>query len=238
MEDRTQHIDDYLNKRLLEEDAAKFERDLEADPNLRDELALQQKVQLLLEENERLELKSQVAKIAQNQIKSGASKSMILKIAAVILLLLIPTYFYVSNQYSDASLYAAYEETYEDRLTTMSASDDLQEAMHAYNTEKYKKAAILLREIRIENAEERAVIYEAVAYRKSNQSQKSIQLLNKYIPKSQFKETLQWELILNYLALEQGDEAQKTLQEFLKNNSGYKQEQAEALLQDLQSFWR
>ncbi|GAB5419057.1 MAG: hypothetical protein Crog4KO_05650 [Crocinitomicaceae bacterium] len=238
MEDRTQHIDDYLNNRLSEEDAAKFERDLEADPNLREELELQQKLQRLLEENERLELKKQVANISQTQSKSRAPKSIIFKVAAIILLLLIPTYFYVSNQYTDSSLYEAYEETYADRVTTMGASDDLQEAMLAYNTEKYKKASILLREIRIEKADERLIIYEAVAYRKSDQPEKAIQLLNKYIPKAQFKETLQWELILNYLAAERGEEAEKTLQVFLKDNSGYKQQQAEALLKDLQSYWR
>lgn len=236
MEDLTQHIDDYLNGRLKESEVVEFEKRMEKDADFREEVAMQKELTTLLQEKERIALKNYVNEIARTEKKS--TKFVALKIAAVILLLLLPTYFYISSLYSNKSLYDTYQATYEDRITTMGESDEVAKAMSAYNKGNYSEAITLFGEIRAQEPQDRLIIYEAVSYRKLNRHKEAIQLLKKNVNSSESPETLQWELVLNYLATNQGDKAEKELVSFLKNNKGYKEEKARELLNDLQSFWR
>lgn len=241
MEERTTQIDAYLSDSMSSEEKKAFEQRLETDTDLKKEVELQRKTFALLEAAAYIETKDKIRAMNQQQ-PSGSIGGTLLKVAAVLLVLLIPTYFILNNQFNDQHLFADYAEPYPDRITTMGASDDskLSEAMSAYNKEDYKQAGKLFEAIRLKGTtNENVILYEAVSLTYSDQADKAVELLwnkKKNEPKNQI--SLDWQLILSLLANNQGDEAKEQLEEFLKHNDGYQQEKAEALQEDLNRIWR
>jgi len=241
MEKRTAQIDAYLSGSMTPEELKTFEQELETNSELKQEVDLQRKTFALLEAAAFLETKEKVR--ALNQQKSGSSiGGALLKVAAVLLVLMIPTYFILNNQFNNEHLFAEYSEPYPDRITTMGTSDDelVSEAMDLYNKKKYAEAAKRFETIRLSISEnENIVLYEAVSLTYSDQAKKAVSLLEVSLENnpSNFI-SLEWQLILSYLANEQGEKAKTELEKFLKHNDGYQQEKAEALLEDLTSFWR
>lgn len=241
MEERTVKIDAYLSDSMSSEEKKAFEQELETDAELKQEVELQRKTFALLEAAAYIETKDKIR--AMNQRKSsGSIGGTLLKVAAVLLVLLIPTYFILNNQYNDQNLFADYAEPYPDRITTMGVSDQdyVTEAMSAYNKEKYSEAAILFKKARLDGTEyDLLVLYEAVSLTNSDQAKKAVELLEIEMKnESSNFVALEWQLILSLLANDQGDEAEEQLEKFLKHNDGYQQEKAEALQKDLNRFWR
>jgi hypothetical protein len=241
MEERTARIDAYLSDSMSSEERKDFEQQLESDTALKQEVELQRKTFALLEAAAFIETKERVRAINQ-QKSSGSIGGTLLKVAAVLLVLLIPTYFILNNQFNDEHLFAEYSEPYPDRITTMGSSErsELNKAMSAYNREDYAEAARLFKVVRLKGTNnENVVLYEAVSLTYSDQAIEAIKLLSdrkKNEPKNQL--SLDWQLILSLLANNEGDKAKAELEEFLKHNKGYQQEKAEALQKDLNRIWR
>ncbi|MFK7784848.1 MAG: hypothetical protein AB8B56_07025 [Crocinitomicaceae bacterium] len=242
MEERTAKIDAYLSDSMTSEERKAFEQMLATDAELKKEVELQRKTFNLLEAAAFIETKDKIR--AMNERSSGGSSfgGTLLKVAAVILVLLIPTYFILNNQFNDEHLFADYAEPYPDRITTMGSSEDeeLSKAMSTYNKEDYENAAKLFKAIRINGTtNENVILYEAVSLTYSDQAKEAVKLLSisvKNEPDNQI--SLDWQLILSLLANNEGDKAKTNLEEFLKHNNGYQQEKAEALLKDLNRIWR
>lgn len=241
MEERTTKIDAYLSDSMTSEERKSFEQELETNADLKKEVELQRKTFALLEAAAFIETKDKIRALNQ-QKSSGSIGGTLLKVAAVLLILLIPTYFILNNQFSDENLYADYAEPYPDRITTMGTSEDdqISKAMSFYNKKDYMQAAQLFSAIRINGTtNENIILYEAVSLTYSDQAQRAVILLSSAVknePKNQT--SLDWQLILSLLANNEGDKAKKNLEEFLKRNEGYQQEKAEALLKDLNRIWR
>ena len=242
MEERTAQIDAYLSDAMTSEEKKAFELALETDPELGKEVILQKKTFALLEAAAFIETKDKIRALNQKKSSGSSFGGTLLKVAAVLLVLVIPTYFILNNQFNDAHLYADYSEPYPDRITTMGASDEtkLTEAMSAYNKEEYASAAKLFKSIRLDGTENaNVVLYEAVSLTYSDQAKKAIDLLEISMkPKSANFVSLEWQLVLSLLANNQGEEAKKVLDKFLKHNDGYQQEKAKELEKDLNRIWR
>ncbi|NVK64358.1 MAG: hypothetical protein HWE22_07205 [Flavobacteriales bacterium] len=242
MEERTAKIDAYLSDSMTSEERLSFEEELSANEDLRKEVELQRKTFALLEAAAYIDTKNKVAALNRQKSSGGSIGGTLLKVAAAALVLLIPTYFILNNQYNDAHLFAEYSEPYPDRVTTMGSSenDKLNEAMNAYNKKEYAKAAKLFKAIRLNGTKnENVLLYEAVSLTYSNQAKEAIKLLSerkKNEPKNRI--ALDWQLILSLLADNQGEEANEELTKFLQHNEGYQQEKAEALQKDLNRIWR
>ncbi len=242
MEERTAKIDAYLSDSMTSEERLSFEEELSANEDLRKEVELQRKTFALLEAAAYIDTKNKVAALNRQKSSGGSIGGTLLKVAAAALVLLIPTYFILNNQYNDAHLFAEYSEPYPDRVTTMGSSenDKLNEAMNAYNKKEYAKAAKLFKAIRLNGTKnENVLLYEAVSLTYSNQAKEAIKLLSerkKNEPKNRI--ALDWQLILSLLADNQGKEANEELKKFLQHNEGYQQEKAEALQKDLNRIWR
>ncbi|MCJ8289885.1 MAG: hypothetical protein HRT58_09495 [Crocinitomicaceae bacterium] len=241
MEERTAQIDTYLSGSMTSEEEKAFELALENDLELRKDVDLQKKTFALLEAAAFIETKDKIRAI--NQQKSTSSfGGMLLKVAAVLLVLVIPTYFLLNNQFNDEHLFADYSEPYPDRITTMGSSDEtkLTEAMSAYNKEEYIEAAKLFKVIRLNDSEnDKVILYEAVSLTYSDQAKKAVDLLEIAMkPKSANFISLEWQMVLSLLANNQGDDAKDVLAKFLEHNNGYQQIKAEALLTDLNRIWR
>ncbi len=242
MEERTARIDAYLSDSMTSEERSAFEKELDANEELREEVALQRKTFSLLEAAAYIETKNKVAALNQQKSSGNSIGGTLLKVAAVLLVLIIPTYFILNNQYNDAHLFAEYSEPYPDRITTMGSAEDeaLMKAMNAYNKEEYAEAAQLFNAIRLKGTtNENVRLYEAVSLTYSGQAEKAVNLLSearKNEPSNQI--SLDWQLILSLLANDEGEKAKEKLTEFLQHNDGYQQEKAEALQKDLNRIWR
>lgn len=242
MEERTARIDAYLSDSMTSDEKKAFELDLENNSELTKEVELQKKTVALLEAAAFIETKNKIQALNQKKSSGSSLGGNLLKIAAVLLVLLIPTYFILNNQFNDEHLFADYAEPYPDRVTTMGASEDTQlsNAMSAYNKEQYSKAAKLFKSIRLYGSDnENIVLYEAVSLTYSDQAKEAVKLLSiskKNVPSNQI--SLDWQLVLSLLADNQGKKAKGVLTRFLKSNNGYQQEKAEALQKDLNRIWR
>lgn len=241
MEERTAQIDTYLSGSMTSEEEKAFELALENDPELRKDVDLQKKTFALLEAAAFIETKDKIRAINQ-QKSTGSFGGILLKVAAVLLVLVIPTYFLLNNQFNDEHLFADYSEPYPDRITTMGSSDKtkLTEAMSAYNKREYTEAAKLFKVIRLNGSEnDKVILYEAVSLTYSDQAKEAVDLLEIAMkPKSANFISLEWQMVLSLLANNQGDDAKNVLVKFLERNDGYQQEKAEALLKDLNRIWR
>ena len=242
MEERTAQIDDYLSDSMTLEEKKAFELALENDPELKADLTLQKKTFAILEAAAYIETKDKIRAMNENNSSGSSFGGTLLKVAAVLLVLVIPTYFVLNNQFNDEHLFADYSEPYPDRITTMGAADKstLTEAMSAYNKEEYTEAAKLFKEIRLNGTEnDNVVLYEAVSLTYSDQAKKAVDLLEIAMkPKSTNFISLEWQLVLSLLANDQGDEAKSVLVKFLEHNNGYQQKKAESLQKDLNRIWR
>lgn len=242
MKERTAQIDAYLSESMSSEERNAFEIALEKDPELKKEMILQKKTFALLEAAAFIETKDKIRALNQKKSAGSSLGGTLLKVAAVLLVLIIPTYFILNNQFNDAHLFAEYSEPYPDRITTMGASDEtkLNEAMSAYNQEEYTSAAKLFKAIRIDGTKNTNIaLYEAVSLTYSGQAKEAIDLLaNSMKPNPPNFISLEWQMVLSLLANDQGGEAKKVLDKFLKHNDGYQQEKAIALQKDLNRIWR
>lgn len=242
MEERTARIDAYLSDSMTSDERLAFEEEMNTDEALRNDVALQRKTFALLEAAAYINTKEKVMALNRQKSSGGSIGGTLLKVAAVLLALLIPTYFILHNQYNDAHLFAEYSEPYPDRITTMGTSEDqaMSEAMNAYNKQDYATAAKRFNAIRLKGTNnENVLLYEAVSLTYSDQAKEAIALLSerkKNEPSNRI--ALDWQLILSLLADNQGEKAKEELTHFLEHNKGYQQEKAEALQKDLNRIWR
>lgn len=241
-EQRTAQIDAYLTDSMSSEEKKAFELALENDPELKAEFDLQKKTTALLEAAAFIDTKNKISAISQQKSFGSTVGGKLLKVAAVLLVLMIPTYFILNNQFNDEHLYANYAEPYPDRITTMGSSDQtiLTKAMSAYNNKEYASAAKLFTKIRLDGTEnENIILYEAVSLTYSKQAKKAIDILETaLIEEPSNSVSLEWQLILSLLANDQGENAKEVLDKFLDHNNGYQQEKAKALQTDLNRIWR
>ncbi len=242
MEERTAQIDAYLSDAMTSEEKKTFELALKNDHELRKDVDLQKKTFALLEAAAFIATKDKIRKINQQKSAKSSIGGTLLKVAAVLLILVIPTYFVLNNQFNDEHLFADYSEPYPDRITTMGSSNDtkLTEAMSAYNKKEYTSAAKLFKSIRLNGTENASIVlYEAVSLTYSDQAKKAVDLLEVAMnPKPANLSSLKWQMILSLLANDQGEEAKIVLAKFLAHNNGYQQEKAEDLQKDLTRIWR
>ncbi len=236
--DQTEKIEQYLDDNLSKEERGAFEREIEENSELREELQLQLRLRKALQARQQLELKEKVAAISQSQQSEEKKSYLLVKIAAVAVLVLASTYYLVHLRYTNDALSEYYDTDYPDRITTMGGPQKIDDAMRAYNAREYEKALQLFKEIQEKEPDDRLAIYQAVAYRKLGKNKEAIYFIQRQLEEDKYSESLHWELVLNYLANDQEELAEKELNSFLKQNNGYKQQEAEALKSDLESFWR
>lgn len=242
MEELTKKIERYLSGEMSLEEKSAFDIEMEKDPALQKEFDLYRITYDLLEANAYIELKEKVSELNSTN-RTNNSIKFLGRVAAVLLVLLIPTYFYISAQYKDKNLYVHYAQPYPDRITKMGGDTDemLFSAMEHYNEKEYEIAAIEFSKIRQQDStNEQIAIYEAVSLMNSDQADRAVKLLEEIRSSSspKYQLAIQWQLILAYLANGEGDKSNEMLKSFLRMNDGYQQKNAKKLFDDLNSIWR
>ena len=238
MQDRTEYIDDYLNNRLSEKERLEFEQELQSNEALSKELKLQKRLGALLEASERIDLRDRVAEV-NNSIKPKR-KYLLLKVAAILIVALLSSYYFIHSRYTDSALALNYDTVYPDLVTTMGTEDQaVQQVMDLYNTGDFEECAGALKELRLDRGVDGLEIYEVVSLRKSQKIEEAIQLAIRMINQQNEQEAaFEWQLVLCYLSGENGEKAKQQLDHFLQQNYAYKTDEATALNEDLSAFWR
>jgi len=131
----------YLDGKLKGEELAAFEKELASDAALQDAVALHQEALLLLQLDEKENIKALVNKVrAAEHPKKRKSVVWMFSVAATVALLLTVA-FYFNWSYSNEQLYASNFEVYPDVVTTMGAGTSAMDAgMEAYLKEDYDLA--------------------------------------------------------------------------------------------------
>lgn len=239
MEDLTMQIDRFLNGEMTDEEKCNFEKKIAEDESLRKEVDLQLKTGALLETAAWIETKNKVEALNVRKTKLISLKPL-LKIASIAILLLGSTYFFMHSNYSDKSLYQKYASPYPDYLTVMGeGTDELNKAMNLYKEEKYAEAEVLFKNISKKDSSnfDKVLLYRLTCLIETGRSNEAIFLVEKNRPDA-YTPSIEWQLILAYLADGRSDDLVDFLTTFRKNNNGYQDKKAEELLNDLNSFWR
>lgn len=249
-----EQIDAYLNGRLSEADRSAFETQIAQDPQLAEEVALQQEAtQLLLADRQRA-FKAQLKEVAA---KSKSAPVLEMKEAPVVSLwqqnwvriaaavaLLVGLGFILWPKSTAASypqMAEAYFEPYPDRLQIRSGDDDsltlVQEALLAYNQKDYETVVNTLANLQADDPQYLlGQLYRANAYLAMSPPQPTpaIEILKGVyaLEQSAISEITAWYLALAYLKADDGPNAQKVLQGIAKDEASVYRERAQEILSD------
>ena len=142
--ERNQKIDHFLLGQMTEEEASDFNKQLQADPVLRKEVALQEKIIQGLKAHQNLELKSRLKEI-HKEIHAPKKKNLTViwryaAVAASILLIAAVSIWILQHESPQQQLALAYYEPYELYVTRNTNDLLLSEAASLYNKGEYKAA--------------------------------------------------------------------------------------------------
>lgn len=235
---RTEQIDRFLAGEMSAEEHDAFTTRLEEDSSLKQEMEVQKRLMHALQSEARDKLREKVTSLHQESSASFPWKRLVA--AAVILVCLaVPGYLiFRSSKTSPPELAQTYLTPYPDRITQMSdTQDDLAGAMSAYNSKDYK-AAITLFTAAQSDTNGLVDLYLGISYLKSDRSSDAVSTLKAAHAKSiasgdELGPTLQWYLILAYLAADDETNAKQLLSDYLKSNYAYQKDNAEALADEL-----
>lgn len=140
-------IDRYIRGEMTQAEKTSFLEQVQADAELKAELVLQEEIYGALQHAGNTELRKKLNTFQReispaNQTGKIISMRMLWRVAAVILIFLIPAYFLFFNTSSSDKLYKKYYVAYETSLTVRGANEAaLQEIDELYNGAQY--AAVL-----------------------------------------------------------------------------------------------
>ena len=247
-----EQIDAYLNGRLSEADRSAFETQIAQDPQLAEEVALQQEATQLLLADRQGAFKAQLKEVAAKskmapviEMKEapvvGLWQQNWVRIAAAVALLIGLGFILwpKSTAVSYPQMAVLNFEPYPDRLQIRSGDDDsltlVQEALLAYNQEDYETVVNTLPDL--QEADPQYLLgrlYLANAYIALKQPTPAIEILKEIyaLEQSAISEITAWYLALAYLQADDGPNAKEVLQGIAKDEASVYRERAQEILND------
>lgn len=241
-------IDAYLNGRLSEADQIAFESEIAQDPQLADEVRLQQEAQQLLLADRQRAFKTQLQSIAAQQkpqltaqleeapVVALWQRNWVRIAAAVAILIGLSFIFWPSGKaQSYPQMADAYFEPYPDRLQIRGddSTDLVQEALLAYNRQDYAEAVRMLQALQPEDEHYLlGRLYHANAHLAMKQPAPAIEILAELhqIKQSAISEITAWYLALAYLQADQAAQAKVILEEISQDEASIYGERAKEIL--------
>lgn len=234
-----EYLESYLDQSLPASEKAELENNLQQDIELREELARHQQTRQLVRQMAAEETREKVGKIfREQQANKRKSSSPFLRIAAGVAILLTIGLGYILSLPSanPQELAATYFEPFPDRVTTMSADNDvsLNTAMDAYNQGDYTTASNEFEQLSKDGSQQEIIdLYAGIAAMQANNTQLAISKLNHLHQESNdYGEVASWYLALTYLQQEETDKARPILQALVEAE-GYRASSAQTLLKSL-----
>ena len=202
-------IDDYLLERLTNTEAQEFEKEMASNDELRKQVELCRELKEAILEEDVANLRKQLT-ISQNEViktqKGGLHN--LLKVAAVLMVLSVATFFLWKTTNSPTNLFDKYYSRYVlpsiSRGSNPSDQNNQQEIAKLYQHGNFDRAIPALEkylETRPDDEVSRLML--ASAYLESNMQDKAIEMLQSTIktnPDGVYAETAEWYLCLSYLS--------------------------------------
>lgn len=250
----TEQIEAYLAEEMTPQERAAFEAQMRGDETLAAEVKLHRQTHKLLELYTQVDYKEKLRRIdaAMDGAPEGKTISFtgrktiiqhpLFRIAAVVLFLAASAWVLLAYQYDAARIGTAQFEPYRDVITYKGdavPSDSLiLAAMARYNMKDYAEARQTLEKALKQSPDlADARFYLAMSLLAEGEATEAIGHLQQLTSNSKYGEVSEWYLALAWLKAGNRDQAVSVLQKIAANNGhGYK-EKAEALLQNLTSFW-
>ncbi|MEP3210683.1 MAG: tetratricopeptide repeat protein [Maribacter sp.] len=228
-------IERYLSHSLTSEERKQFEKEVDANLDLKKELELHRSLHIEMSDTDSLEFRKKLEGIASDLRNKRKKKTPLWRYAAIVLTLLGTTIFlWLQMQTGNVSLFDTYYKVYpvEDAIRGTDQSG-AQQILKYYTQENYEKVVPLLTEFCAENPENsRFKIYLGNALLQTGQAEKAISTFQSITEGSTNYEDALWYLALSYIKLEQFDQAKSTL-ENLVNYDGVHKRNAQILQNEL-----
>lgn len=242
-EHRYEKIESYLDGNMSVKESQAFEKHLNADAQLAEEVALHRQLEAALADQDVMELEKILLKLRQPQrrlnntrLKERTLGRRLMAAAAALLLLVMLGYFLLPQP---APHYTAYFEPYPYYLSTRSAEEgqarQLNEATRLYESGNYENALPFFSALRSANPDDRSLwFYEAYCQLKSGQYERAENNFLHLIKDgdSAYVQPAEWYLVETYL-VQDNTEAAKALLGSIVQKEGDFSVLAEELLEDL-----
>jgi hypothetical protein len=234
--DNTDVIEAYLNNELLGDALLNFQKRLESEPELAEEIALHKQIRAFIQENEVENLKAQVKdwlkeeeEIQQienatntnlQKPKSNFPIGLFTKIAAGIALVSGLSWYFFTNKTTENTENQYLSELANQNPAQMQGADDRSEWAQAYTGKNYKKVLDILVKKTEKTPEES--YYLGLAYLQNNQYAMAVaQFSAKNVTESVYAEKAEWLQALIYLKLNKKEAAKQILNKIKNSDSQY-----------------
>ncbi|MEM7296787.1 MAG: hypothetical protein AAF391_00805 [Bacteroidota bacterium] len=216
----------YLNRQMNDEERMLFEKRLDDESSLREELKHSQRMKSILDQ-ETQQFAREVRSVIET--KRGGQRFGYFWVAASITLLLVVGAYLFWPSTSQQNLATEFLEPYPDIITSRSTDEMVD--MNPYNKADYPNAILIFEPLAEEDL--RIQLYLGVSYLMVDREEEAYLLLNEAnYNNTQFEADFRWYVGLAALKLGRTEEAKSTFQA-LRDDSNYYRKKATEILDDL-----
>lgn len=236
-------IDQYLSGELSDVEKDAFEKQLDMDESLRQELEIAVKAKAALYakaiKSQKETFSSRWQEVKPEQKSQSRKLYYFLAAAAVIGLFLLFNFLKPAPQVSNQELFAQYYETpLASSIRAEGSASSFKKANIAFQQKRYAEAAAFYLEALEDIAfiqRDEAIFFAGISFLELKQTQKALDLF-KQLTSEEYLEMKNWYSVLAYLQLDKPDEARTILSSISKNPQHYYYQKAEEILEKLDSF--
>ena len=227
-------IENYLNNDLPGTDKEQFEKELQENEELRNEVQLHREMQTAIGDADTIAFRKKIEPLSsEKRSKKSISSSSILKIAAVFIVILATTFFLIQSKNNNGNgLFQDYYVLYpvEDLLRGQSANEQRQQLLKKYSNMEFAEIVDDLESLSAEFPEDSSLqMYLGNCYLNTGADTKAVSLFDKIPADSKHYDHAQWYLALAYLKEENREMAKKTLEHIVSRASIHKENALELL---------
>ncbi len=245
--DYSKFIERYIDGIMSDSEKTWFEKELEGNNVLQQDLELYQKTNRVILEKEILDLKTQlddIHKILQEErdqkhrIKPKIFARRVLLyasgIAASVIIAVLIT-MNIDRSYSNEEVYSMFYEPYESNITFRSSEADidneLYHAMQLYESKNYGAAIVLFERVLEQDPERQGVnLYSGISHMEIEQYNEANKKFNKVIEQETiYKESAEWYLGFCYLMTDEKEKAIETYEDIASSEGFYSRDAKKVL---------
>lgn len=231
----SEFIERYLDGEMTDDELKWFEKEINGNLSLQQEITLRKKVNEALSENKIIEYRKllneahfeyQTAKNI-HPIKKSILKYSLAFISAVAILFICFNSFILKN--TPEKIFQKYYQTFPATFTLRSINtgeiNTIKDAINEYNKRNFEKSALLFEQLILSNNYESQALkfYAAISYMEIKNYQKAEKFFTEILENNNniFKEESMWYLALCYIAQNKSEESKNILKKIVEYNGYY-----------------
>jgi tetratricopeptide (TPR) repeat protein len=242
--DYTEFIDRYLQDEMSPEEKVWFEKELDGNTALVEEIDFQQKVNVALSDKDTLQFKMQLDQIHEEihvatengkRLIHSVYKNISIAASALAVFMIVFSVYFSNRTFSSERLFDQFYQPAEASViyrTADNSSDLLVTAINYYDQQDYAKAIVLFESILQEDGFKPGVnLYSGISYMELNNYEEANNNFQKIINNSPnpFVESASWYLGVSYVLTSEREKAQKLFSALANGNGFYKKDAKKVL---------